>query len=184
MALLTYTGALLLSLLYLIYWIPKHLGYRKIGVLCSATLVVSALAHIILFVFSNVLFSKSDAGRMLAGHGFGLSAGFEILSNEESGIGDYSQRFELKISAEDKSRLERLIMTSQNYRGYIGNGFQIRSTLPRYAEGDTIFMAGYQDSLHYVCEFYQPHEKGFKPVWDKISIPKRGNKLIYERVLD
>lgn len=175
---------ILLIFLYLIYWIPKKLGYKKVGIILSSVVIGSLFVYSFMFIFGDILFSKSDANRILLEHGFKLEDEFEIISNRESGIGDYSQRFKLKISSEDKKRLEQIIMTSPNYQGYIIGDFNIKDDKPRYVSNDTVFIANYQDSVSYIYEFYKPNKKGIKPIWDKIYIFKFGNSLVYERVLD
>jgi|GEM_PF-4297031 len=84
---LTFWGLILFALLvsvgtiFLSYWIPKKMGYRKIGVIVSRTLMVAAVIGILTIVFSDKLFFKSDVNEILGRHNIILVSLGPVASN-------------------------------------------------------------------------------------------------------
>jgi hypothetical protein len=182
--------ALLLALLivsgfvFLAYWIPKRFGKRKLGIVLSIIVTLIFLAPILSFVFEDYLFFKSDVIERLKEHNLTLQDSFDLESNKISGIRDYYQRFEIQISNSDKDRLIKKFTESPFYRDSIPEEFDFIIDKPRYSNMDEEFIVTYQDDNNYIYEYYKPNKQGYAPTWDKISISKDENQLIYERVLD
>ena len=178
------TISIVVGLIYFVYWLPKRFGKRKLGLWLAGILTVGLITFILATVFEDKLFFKSDAKECLGEHKIELKDDFKIISNESGGFMDYFHKFELSISLEDKERIKTQILTSYNYQDSVQEMFDIRQGKPRYRDRDTIFTANYQDEWNYIYDFYKPNKKGYTPIWDRISISKTENKLIYERILD
>src|SRR5690606_15934652 len=143
---------------------------------------VAVFAFVLSFVFEDQLFFKSDAKKLLTKHNIELEDNFKISSNKITGISDYFHRFELKISENDKERLKEKIINANNYQQYVDELYDLRQNKPRYTdkEQNEEFTANYQTEKKYIYEYYKPNERGYKPTFDRISILKEENKLIYE----
>lgn len=170
------------GLLYLSYWIPKMLGYKRVGVAFASILTIGVLTGFLSFVFEDVLFFRSDAQGRLEEHYFNLSDDFEIVKNEMSGINDFYHLFELKISKEDKERLAQKIRSAENYQDHISETSDIRGGKPRYSDHDTSFTINYKDKCNYIYEYYKPNKKGYKPTWVRISVSKSENRIFYQYI--
>ena len=172
------------GLIFLVYWIPKRYGKRKLGIGLAIIVTLIFATPILSFVLEDYLFFESDVIESLKEHEIVLQEDFELESNEMTGIGDFYHRFELEISESDKSRLIEWILKSENYKENIPEMFDIRSNKSRYSDTKREFMVTYQDKWNYVYEYYKPNKQGYTPTWDKISISKKENELTYERILD
>ncbi|WP_340104189.1 hypothetical protein [Rhodohalobacter sp. 8-1] len=170
--------------IFLAYWIPKRYGNRKLGVGLAIVVALIFATPILSFVLEDYLFFKSDAAESLKEHGIILQDDFYLESNKMTGIGDFYHRFVLEISKNDKNRLSGNILNSVNYKDSISDTFDIRSGKPRYSDTTQDFIVTYQDKWSYVYEYYELNKKGKTPTWDRISISKKENELIYERILD
>lgn len=103
------------GLIYFAYWLPKKVGYPKVGWLFSGILTVTFLYFTIIIIFEDELFSKSDAQEKLREHGFNLQDDFSIVSNLSSGFRDYSHQFALNISQVDKEQIIKKITSAENF---------------------------------------------------------------------
>jgi len=172
------------GVIFLAYWIPKKYGKRKLGIGLAILVTLIFATPILSFAFEDLLFFKSDVKEILDEHGIKLNDNFNLKSNEMTGIGDFYHRFELEISKEDKSKLTEWILKSKTYKDTLPEMFDIRSNKPRYSDTNQEFIVTYHNKWNYVYEYYKPNKQGFKPTWDKISVSKEKNKLIFERILD
>jgi hypothetical protein len=177
---------LTIGIIYLGYWIPKRFGKRKLGKWIAGILSIAVLSFIFSVVFEDELFFKSDAEKLLAEHNIELKENFKLNSNEFAGIKDFYHRFELTISESDKSRIKDKITSAENYHQLENETTDIRIDKQRYAEnGDgQEFTANYQTESEYIYEYYKPNKKGYAPTYNRISIMKTENKLIYENISD
>jgi hypothetical protein len=176
--------SVIVGLIYLAYWLPKRLGKRKLGIWLSGALTMGVSVLILASVFEDHLFLKSDVTERLNEHNIELKDDFNLKSNEMGGFMDYSHRFVLTISPEDKERLKTKILSADNYKDNAEEMFDLRQGKPRYSDSDTSFTANYQDNWNYIYEYYKPNKQGYKPTWDRISISKTENTLTYQRILD
>jgi hypothetical protein len=176
--------AVIFSIIFFSYWIPKKLGKKKLGLWISGIVTVAILLFIISFIFEDELFSKSDAKGLLQEHNLHLSDDFNIVSNESGGFRDYTHMFELKISNDDRQKLINQIKSAHNFQSDMQDGFELKTEHERYSTIDTFFTAHYHDTSKYVYEFYKPNKRGYVPTWDKVSISKTENKLRFQRILD
>lgn len=180
------TIGLVVGLIYLGYWIPKRFGNKKLGKWIAGILSITFLTLILSVVFEDELFFKSDAKKLLAEHNIELKDDFKLNSNQFTGISDFYHSFELKITETDKERLKNKITNADNYQNYVDDRFDIRADKPRYSDKNQVqeFTANYQTEWGFVYEYYKPNEKGYNPTFNRISILKKENKLIYENISD
>lgn len=178
------TAVLIGGMIYLAYWVPKRFGKRKLGVYLAVLVTLTFMVPIFSFVFEDYLFWKSDVQSYLQEHGIYLEDDFDIQSNRISGIRDYYHRFELKISENDKTRIKRKILDSPHFSDSIPELFDIRLDKPRHSKIPQNFVVTYENKWYYIYDFYKPNQPGYAPTWDKISVSKTENILIFERILD
>lgn len=177
---------LTIGLIYLGYWIPKRFGKRKLGKWIAGILSIAVLSIILSVVFEDELFFKSDAEELLAEHNIELKENFKLNSNEFAGIKDFYHRFELTISETDKSRIKNKITKAENYQHLEDETTDIRIDKPRYVNSNDSqeFTANYETEREYIYEYYKPNQRGHAPTYNRISIMKAENKLIYENISD
>jgi hypothetical protein len=107
---------LIAGTIFLSYWIPKRLGYKKIGIALSGSITFGMLFLIFVqFVLNDYLFFKSDAKEFLLNHGISLKEEFKIIYNDADELLDAYQRFDIEISLADKLRIIDAIRSSDNF---------------------------------------------------------------------
>ncbi len=96
---------------FLLYYIGKRLGYKKIGVRLGAgwfTLVLILTLFCLTSLLSpHLFFTKKRAKKLLAEYDILLLNSFSVEHIESGGLMDYYEFFDLKISDEDEFRLIR-----------------------------------------------------------------------------
>ncbi len=97
------------------YFILKYLGYKKTGIVVALLMASIVLIPFFLLYFESELYSKSDAQKDLDKLGIELQDDFEIEQNKISGIPEYYQFTDLKISYADKLRIIKTIKSSPNF---------------------------------------------------------------------
>ncbi len=172
-----------IGLAYLLYYVPKRLGYPRIGkylVSISSFLIVLLVLWL---VFEDQLFTKNKAKELVEEQQILLLDKFELVNNESSiAIGEYYHIFTLKISERDKQNAISKIKSSDNFisdkslidqmqyfsrNGYFG---------PKVTQN-------YETENSYVREFFQPSGKeGYAPTFRRISISKTNNELTFEEI--
>lgn len=68
--------------IYLMYWILKKSGRKKLGTIVSIVLILPFLMLTLYLLFDDLLFSKSDARQLLSEHHITLNDDFKIISNQ------------------------------------------------------------------------------------------------------
>jgi hypothetical protein len=186
---LTFWGLILLTFLivsvgtiFLSYWIPKKMGYRKVGVIISRTLMVVAVIGILTIVFSDKLFFKSDVNEILGRHNIKLKDDFKIISNSSGGLMDYYHIFELSISQADKEEIIGKIKASKDFVVDTKNSFYLPDKTDRYS--NTTIVANYENDSHFKHETFQTFEQGTAPTHEIIAVDKTSNRLTFEQVID
>ncbi|RZF62547.1 hypothetical protein [Sphingobacterium corticibacterium] len=172
------------GLIYFAYWLPKKVGYPKVGWLFSSILTVTFLYFTVIIVFEDELFSKSDAQEKLREHGFILQDDFSIVSNLSGGFSDYSHQFILDISKQDKEQIIKRITSAENFQPSLEDDFMLIAEKMRYSEVDTFFTANYQTENAFIYEYFKPHKQGYAPIYTKILILKKADKLTYDYLID
>lgn len=108
-------GLLILMASPISYFILKYLDYKKAGIVVALLLASIVLIPFFLLYFESELYSKSDARKDLDKLGIELQDDFEIEKNKISGVPEYYQFTDLKISYADKVQIINSIKSSLNY---------------------------------------------------------------------
>lgn len=110
--------ALLLSAgtIFLSYWVPKRLGYKKFGIALASILTLGSIFFVLeQFILKDYLFFKSDARKFLLSNDIILNDNFEITSHDSDEMLDSYQKFILSISPSDKMRIIESIKFADNF---------------------------------------------------------------------
>jgi len=186
MGLLIFFGLLFIGLLigftFLLYFIPKKLGYQKTGIILSSLFGLFLTAITLSSIFEDELFTQNEAKRLIEEQEIILEDKFEIENNESMwAIGDYYHTFTLKISERDKIRAINKIKNAPRFKK---NGEPIIDYL--YGTQDRYNGAkqtqNYEIPNYYVREYYEPNGEGYAPTFRRILINKDENKLKFEDI--
>ena len=171
-----------IGLIFLFYWIPKKLGYAKLGKRLAIILGLLFAVLVLCFVFEDQLFFKKDARKLLAEQDIYLVDNFSITNNKSmSAIGDYYHTFILEITKNDKEIIINQIKNSPNFKGLKDEKLDLlHSNEDRYTGKKMI--QNFEDSFQFVREYYEPNGKGYAPTYRKIEIDKKENKLTFEDI--
>jgi len=173
--------AIAVGIIFLLYWLPKKLGYAKMGKYLAICVSLFFIIMILMSVFEDELFSKNDARKLLREQNIELKDDFIIVENESmSSIGDYYHTFTLTISEKDKTRIIGEIMHSKNFNS--SNG-----TKPYFDDRKDYYngpkrIKNYETGDQFIRELFEPLGEGYAPTWRKIEIMKTENKLMFEDI--
>lgn len=173
-----------LGLGYLMYYVPKKLGYPILGIILTSTFGLFILTGIILTAFEDQLFTKDDAKELLEEQQIFLSDQFHLDENKSmSSFGNYYHTFTLTISNTDKQRAVSMIKNSHDFKlgGEIIDELHLKQN-PYH--GPKIVM-NYENEESYIREYFKPSgQVGYAPTFRRISITKIGNLLKFEDIDD
>ena len=171
-----------LGLTFLVYWIPKKLGFPKIGRILAIIVGLSAITTTAYIIFEDQLFFKRDARSLLAEQDIYLTDNFEIIENYSmSGIGDYYHKFVLDISEQDKKKIIEQIKKSGNFKSINENKANITTLTDRYF-GKKLTQ-NYESQIYFVREYFEPSgEQNYAPTYRKIQLDKTERRLIFEDI--
>jgi hypothetical protein len=167
----------------LFYFIPKKLGYPRVGKYSVLIFGLLILTVILWTVFEDQLFTKYNAKELVEEQQILLVDKFELVKNESSSaIGDYYHTFTLKISEHDKKNAILKIKSEDNFKA---DNSSIDQTL--YLSENRYFgpkvSQNYETENAYVREYFQPSGKeGYAPTFRRISISKTNNELTFEDI--
>ena len=165
--------------IYFTYWVLKKSGRRKLGTAVSIILTVPFLLLTVYLLFDDLLFSKSDARKLLREHHITLNDDFKIISNHSGGLRDYTHQFELSISEKDKQSF----INQRTWREKMDERIEVHTSAVDRYDGDTL-RANYHDNDSYTYSMYSPNGKGIVPTFITIRVSKSKNTLTYEEILD
>lgn len=165
--------------IYLIYWILKKSGRKKLGTIVSIVLILSFLIFTLYLLFDALLFSKSDARKLLSEYHITLNDDFKIISNQSGGLRDYTHHFKLSITEKDKQSF----IDQRSWSDKMDERIEVHTTAVDRYEGDTL-RANYHDNDSYIYSMYRPNGKGIAPTFITIRVSKIKNTLTYEEILD
>lgn len=173
--------SLIIGVIFLVYWILRKLGYPKAAKYVSIAFALLIAIISALTIFEDALFSKSDALKLLAEQNIQITGNFDIAENESmSSPGDYYHMFVLNITSTDKARIIDQITKSPN--------FNKEKIVDSYFVNRTDYYTGpkrvknYETEEEYIRELFEPRGEGYAPIWRKIKIDKKENKLIFEDI--
>lgn len=153
--------------LFLLYYIGKRLESKRTGIILSSSVGLFFLLCFLYLRFEDQLFTRSNARELLLTNKIELKDDFEIIQNETNfAVGDFHQRFELKISTQDKSLLVSHFKRKTD---------SINSILEKYPNS-------FQEYHENEEGFFKENSSQSEIEKDYIFISKKGQKLIYEVV--
>lgn len=171
-------AGILVFIPYILYLIPKKLGYPKLGKILSGIFLFLCFSFGIYEIFRDEFFTKNNAKEFLAEQNIILKDDFKIKNNESHyAIGNYYHTFTLSISEKDKQRIIHQIKSSKDYK----------------TENDSVnfflylekvnkkIIQNYETDNTYVREYLEPIE-GYAPTFRRISVKKNENELIFEDI--
>lgn len=161
---------------FLLYYIPKKLGFIKTGIAFSVGYFLLLFGLILYAIFEDDLFTKNQARNILIEENFYLKDDFEIIENDNN---EFSHIFELKISTKDKCSIIDKIKNTKNFKPENDTIPFIEQNLDRYF-GPEVFK-NYETVEYFIHERFKPNGKGYSPTWITISVDKTENKLSYEQ---
>jgi len=165
--------------IYFIYWILKKSKRKRLGIITSIAFAFSFLLLTLYLLFGDLLFSKSDARKLLREHHIILNDDFKIISNQSGGFRDYTHNFRLTISEKDKQSFIR----QRTWSDKEDERIQVHSTAVDRYEGDTL-RANYHHDDYFTYSMYRPNGKGITPTFITITVSESKNTLTYEEILD
>ena len=170
-----------IGFIFLCYWIPNKLGYKKTGFIISSILGLLIIYISIYTIFEDELFSNRNAKELLKKQGIILNDNFDILKNESDfAIGDYYHIFILKISNKDKNKIITQIVNSNNYQKIGEKVTEINQEIDENI-GFTIIQ-NYETENEYVRKIYKTFREEISPDYITISLEKKGNNLIFAEI--
>jgi len=179
---------LLIGITYLLYIIPKKLGYPKTGKYLSIIFGFFIATIAFMMIFEDRLFTKSDAKKLLAEQDIVLANEFILEHNESSwAIGaDYYHTFTLKISKQDRKNAIDKITHSQNFTKL---GLPVNEMLFMMTGKESYYgtkkTQNYETESCFVREYFQPSgREGYVPTFRRISISKKENCLVFEDIAE
>lgn len=167
----------------LLYFVTKKLGYPKVAKYLTVIYGVIVLTIGTYVVFEDYFFTKKNAKELIEEQNIILIDDFELLKNESmSAVGDYYHTFTLKVSESDKQDAILRIKSADNFKA--GNS-STESLLDQ--EYDQYFgkkiSQNYETESSFVREYFQPSgQKGYAPIFRRISVSKINNELIFEDI--
>ncbi|HMG93728.1 MAG TPA: hypothetical protein VK589_26905 [Chryseolinea sp.] len=158
---------LLAGTLFLGYWIPKKLGYKKPGIVLSGILAAGLILSIIATISKDYLFFKSDAKEFLSKHDIHLNDDFRIIHNDSDEILGAFQKFSLEISPTDKLRIIESITSSVNFGkdDFIEQENNSRTTI------------NYEDNKSFIRKSRQAFGRNEVPIIEIVQVNKGINTL-------
>jgi hypothetical protein len=169
---------------WLLYFVPKKLGYPNAGRILTITFGLVVLTGILWTVFQDQFFTKRNAKELVEEQQISLMDEFSLIENQSTSApgGDYYHTFTLTISDRDKGGAVLTIRGANNFKAIKGD---IDSML--YLRQDRYFgpkvVQNYETNESYVREYFQPSgKKGYVPTFRRISISKMGNDLTFEDI--
>lgn len=173
-------AGILVFIPYILYLIPKKLGYPKLGMIFSGIYITTLLY----FYIDEINLTKNEIKEILTEHNITLNDDFKI-DNETY----YSHKhFALKISERDKQRIIQQIKNSENFKiikdTIPPNLYEIKSGTKDYHFGEKTIQ-NYETQEEFITEFFQPaNNKHTAPQYKQVSINKHLNHLIYTDIYE
>jgi hypothetical protein len=169
---------------FLLYFIPKKLGYPKLGKYLTFGFGCIIILFVLAEVFGDQLFTKNAAKKLIEEQEILLNDNFELTHNKSmSGIGDYYHTFTLIISDNDEKNAIEKIKKSVDFKK-INEPikdllFENRNNY-YFGEKQT---QNYETENSFVREYFKPSGKeNYAPTFRRIIIYKGENKLVFEDI--
>ncbi len=171
----------MIGILFFIYWIPKKLGYPKVGKFLSIGLFLLLVLIILYGIFQDAFFTKNHARELLVEQDIVLKDDFKILNNKTStSRGYYYHRFRLEISDNDKNRIIDEIKNTDDIKGVNEEKLDLYSNSLEIKSSKVI--QHYESPETFVKELLRPNHEGEPSSYFKTEIEKKVNTLVFEEI--
>ncbi len=167
---------------FLFYYIPKKMGYPKVGKYLSGLFALAILLLVFMTIFEDQLFTKNDARKLIEEQELKLTDDFKLENNKSMwAIGDYYHTFTLTISEKDKLEAIKQIKHSDNF---IKIGEPIKDLLidiedkyfgPKQSQN-------YETEISFIREYIKPNGQGNAPTYRRIIVNKKKNEMTFEEI--
>ena len=126
-------------------------------------------------IIENLFPTKSNITHLLKEENIALFDEFEIVRYRNE-LTTFHESFSIKISENDKNRIVKRLISSENYKENVDAMYDIRQENPRSIYDNQKYISSYKHDEVYG---YQTFKRG---VWIIIDIPERGNSLYYNKI--
>ena len=167
---------------FLFYYIPKKMGYPKVGKYLSGLFALAILLLVFMTIFEDQLFTKNDARKLIEEQELKLTDDFKLENNKSMwAIGDYYHTFTLTISEKDKLEAIKQIKHSDNF---IKIGEPIKDLLidiedkyigPKQSQN-------YETEISFIREYIKPNGQSIAPTYRRIIVNKKKNEMTFEEI--
>lgn len=168
-------------LIWLPYYILQKSRYAKFAKVLPGALLIILLFGVLLLIFGDMLFTKSQAKSLLMEQQIILQDEFELKRNTSMiAPGDYYQVFELKISEKDRNAIINQIRTPPNFLAKETPIFDLLAKgNPKEHE---VLIQNYETETDFVTEMMKGNGKQYVPLFRRISISKAKPCLVFEDI--
>ena len=168
---------------FLLYFIPKKLGYPKLGKYLTLGFGVAVLTLFLAVIFEDHFFTKNAAKKLVEEQEILLNDKFDLVYNKSMySPGDYYHTFTLIISEGDRYNAIEKIKKSDTFKKI---GEPIKDLLCENSENYYFGIKqtqNYETENAFVREYFKPNGKGYAPTFRRIIIYKKENKLVFEDI--
>ena len=165
----------------LFYFVPKKLGYPRIGKYLTILYGLFILTIFVMTAFDELFFTKNDAKKLIDEQSIILTDEFKLEKYKSASIfDDYYHTFTLTISEKDRFKIIRKIKNTGGYKKLGEPTIDFR--FYRYPNGHLgqEEKQNYETEKDFVREYFKSNEQGYEPTFKRISIDKEENKLTFE----
>lgn len=168
-----------------LYFIPKKLGYPKVGKVLIITYFIAIASIVIYAMNEDRFFTENDAKELIEEQDIKLNDEFDLVENYSSwAIGDYYHSFTIRVSAKDWKNAKKTISEAHDFKPQ-NDTIQslIYKNINRY-EGAKV-VQDYESHDDFIREYFQPSgQEGYAPTFRRISVSKTENIIIFEDIDD
>lgn len=182
---LFFFGVIILICSLLSYFAFKKIGQTKTGIVIALILGSVVLTPLFMIIFEGELYLKSDAEKDLELINIKLKDDFEIISSKISGMPEYYQNTELKISPKDNLRIIEQVKQSSDFKKYnqysdlMINVYEFRATV------DSNYVKFWnRQSGKVFSRGYSKYVKGIVPIKITIELSLNSDTLFIKRFED
>ena len=166
----------------LLYYIPKKIGYPKVGKYLTGLFALAVLVLVFMTIFEDQLFTKNDARKLIEEQELKLTEEFKLENNKSMwAIGYYYHTFTLTISEKDKLNAIKIIKSSDNFKE-IGKptkdlllDIEDRYNGPKQTQN-------YETENAFIREYIKPNGQGYAPTFRRIIVDKQKNEMTFEEI--
>ena len=175
---------IILTVLISIIFFPKRNRKRtKLWRIIGTVLLIIVLSPIYILALESFFYFKSDVISDLKKINVSLKDKFDIEDNEVVGLTDYYRTTTVAISKNDKERITKMILNSDNLRE-ISFGDFLTHGIRWTDKPDSVYNYRFADEItnELIRETFEK-ENGYAAISTSITITEKDNKLII-RVVD